>query len=583
MRSRLVLVATATLVVGTVTAAPAYADIAAPTVDNVVSTTPGLLTADAHTDQLYVAATITEDFADAVVFPVTDGTASISFETWGFGSGATLAVSACSTETFAAETCSVATSTSFEPTQATPVITWPEDTTLGPDDTFDVVSTDAGGGGTLVALIDNGVAGTAIPIDRNGTTDLATHLDGVGTVSLTRCSADHPSICNDTFDGGPISSPFTRYTATPFTVDPVATITQSPGTAQPILQTPLSGTYVADYHLEPAGSDDVTPGAEGLTGPVPEDGAISAFEIGDGLADGEWDLVVSLSVTDPEFGTDALPATTVTVPFSVDTSGPAVTLTPSRTTIHPRISGIAAFPNSVTVTATGDTGAITGWAVRKVGEEAAVRTFPAGISVTWNGKKQDGTVADKGSYEFVSTDSLGNLSAASTPVQVTSKHVVSGSFVREVKAAPTVVDKYVGRCSQLRRPALRGWVGSLGFYANTRCPNTAVRASLVSTVHGITVPAAYTYTYVRVSAYGGAARSLPRSRAVLRYLTDTGKWRYEYLMRPALGWQHPAVPASANAYVDSNNRLYWGVYTLSGHRYEVARFKVKLNYRRIVD
>lgn len=588
MRSRPVFIASATLIAGTLGTAPAaQAAPGAPTIppEGVVTTT-GHLAAEVLTDAPFVLATITGDSEDAAAFAATEGTASVAFDTWGFGPDAeTLTAFACETGTYVAETCSDPATAVFTPVQVDPGVDWPEDTTLGPDDAFEVTVTDPDGGGTLVALIDSNDTGTAIPLAPGIATDLATYVDGPGTVTLTRCSAEHPSVCNGTFTGIQSSVAVTRYVETTFSLGTVPMLTQTQPTAAPAITTPLRGDYELSYHFEQAGSP-IVPGAVGVTGSVPSDGTISGaveVDIAD-LGDGEWDLVATVTISDPAFSPDPLPATEAKVRFTVDTSGPAGDITGDPGTIHPQISGIAAYPNSVTAS-TADTVGVTDWVVRR--NDAApgtfVRTFPTAAAVTWNGRTGDGALVPKGSYQIHTRDALGNLSADFAAVEVTTKHVVTGSMVRDVKAGPTVVDQYVGRCSRLRRPSLRGWVGSLGFYANTRCPNTSVRASLVSTVHGITVPAAYDYTRLRISAYAGAKRSHPRSRAVLRYLTDTGKWRYEYLMHQTLGWQNAAIPASANAYIDADNRLYWGVYTLSGHRYDVAKFKVQLNYRRIVD
>ncbi|MES3002201.1 MAG: hypothetical protein V4787_16045, partial [Pseudomonadota bacterium] len=76
----------------------------------------------------------------------------------------------------------------------------------------------------------------------------------------------------------------------------------------------------------------------------------------------------------------------------------------------------------------------------------------------------------------------------------------------------------------MKKP-VRGWTGSLGYYANTKCTTNTSAASLVSTLHAVTLPKiSGGYVSVRVSMYGGSATSRPGSKGVIRYLTAAGKW-----------------------------------------------------------
>lgn len=147
---------------------------------------------------------------------------------------------------------------------------------------------------------------------------------------------------------------------------------------------------------------------------------------------------------------------------------------------------------------------------------------PYSGSWAWDGRTSGGTLAPAGTYSMLisATDPAGNVSEPfAVPVTLSPKRLVNKTMRRTVRAAGSKVDQYVGRCSTLRRPSARGWVGSLGLYSNTRCGSNDER-SLVATAHAVRVPKAFQNRYgsLVVKVYGGAARSRPNSRALLEYL-----------------------------------------------------------------
>jgi hypothetical protein len=94
---------------------------------------------------------------------------------------------------------------------------------------------------------------------------------------------------------------------------------------------------------------------------------------------------------------------------------------------------------------------------------------------------------------------------------------------RTVSAARSVIDRDVGRCGSLKRPARPGWRGSLGF----RTRQCAARGeSYAATAHGIFLPKPPPEGYdgVRLNMWGGNARSSRYAPLSYGYLRNDNQW-----------------------------------------------------------
>jgi hypothetical protein len=202
-------------------------------------------------------------------------------------------------------------------------------------------------------------------------------------------------------------------------------------------------------------------------------------------------------------------------------------------------------------------------------------------SRSWDGRDFNQRIVPEGVYVISVhvVDSSGqDASAVAGTVTVTHRHLVHKTWKKTVTAAGSMVDRFVGACSTLRRPSKRGWTGSLGYYSNTRCKKT-LRKSLVATKHRLTLPALPTpgrYESVSIATYGGAARQKPRSYAYLEYLKPTCYVHLSFrLTRGLTSHVAPWIPVR---YLTKGRNIYWIVDEAVGYRYDIKNFTIRLDY-----
>lgn len=195
---------------------------------------------------------------------------------------------------------------------------------------------------------------------------------------------------------------------------------------------------------------------------------------------------------------------------------------------------------------------------------------------TFDGRGADGQPLPAGTYDLRLKDAAGHVSTVDIPVRV--ERLVTKTFTYSTSARTTTSARVVGVCSTLASPASRGWSGSLGYYANTRCGTTTPSASTVTTSHLQAVPAAVSYLDVQVTAYGGASLGHGSSTAVLAYdgpaaLAPRG------LGAPLGFYAAPRVPAKdALRTIGGRPFVAWKVGTNAGRRYDVKAFTVSVRY-----
>lgn len=228
-------------------------------------------------------------------------------------------------------------------------------------------------------------------------------------------------------------------------------------------------------------------------------------------------------------------------------------------------------------------------------ERQATETTPGDGSLPWDGRDTAGTLQPAGDYTVTvtATDASGNTSEpASTTVTLDRARLVTRTYRKETRATTSTVSRQVGRCSTLRRPAGRGWRGSLGYYANTTC-NRSGRPSVVATVNGVLVPQALRdrragsfYKSVVVKTHGGAASGRARSKAVMQYWNRRkSEWFAVERMGSRLGTHAGRkVPSAPMIFPnDGNPYLLWSLFTANGHRYDVRGYTVVLRYQVLRD
>lgn len=650
-----------------------------PVVAGLDGTTAGVVTGTVTSAAPFVSVRLgTEDVPQ--ILELQEGSATFELETWGYSGtlpvlvascdvGVPLLPTDCSTELPSAE--------SFTVTDVLPDVTWPVDLTVGPADEPTVTASDPFGGGDLRAVWITEGDQQETPVPR----DIATPLnlsDGAGLVRLVRCRTGSTTVCTafspdqkvdltvDTVlsatvavdpgtltagdpvavvtvdtdvtgaydltwalekDGSPVAGPggsgeasgtldpdgaatfeldgstlldgtydllvtitvtdpdFGAFPATEVqgavtvngsgpvvvaSVGPVATITQANPTSTVTVDTDATGTYSLTWSLE-QGETEI-PGAT-VAGTLDVNGA-ATFELdGTGLADGDYDIVTTITVTDPDIG--ELPSAGATGTVTIAQAGPAVTLTRSVGTIYPLIA-TSSYPTLTRIDIAGDQTPVTGYVVQTASGKP-VRDLPLNWKIVWNGRNNDGKVVPAGTYAVFALDADGNRSASSATVVVSRQTLVLRKFVREVTASGTLYDKYVGRCSILKTRSSRYTPGSLGYFSNSKCGTQTFSASAVSTAHALQIPDLGKPVDMHIKVVGGASKGYAGSRGVLRYLTVSGNWAFETPVSTRYGI-HQGPTTKLTKFLDKDNFLVWGFVTAYGSYYDVTRFTVVVRY-----
>ncbi|MFD1948135.1 hypothetical protein [Nocardioides aestuarii] len=231
-----------------------------------------------------------------------------------------------------------------------------------------------------------------------------------------------------------------------------------------------------------------------------------------------------------------------------------------------------------------------------VGTSVAERTSTdvesgATIGWEWDGGDFVGGTLPGGDYvlEMTAVDEAGNTSATdSRSISLDEGRLVDRTARGWIKAKPSMIGKDVRRCSTLKG-RVRGWAGSLGYYANTRCGRTGV-PSVVSTVHGVYVPEAFKdrqrgwfYGSMQIRTWGGNAEKRRGSKAILQYWKD-GSWAKAKTMGSSLG-THAGRKTSAKPFIVVDNGrpvIIWGLGTANRNWYDVKKFSLTLRYQKMV-
>lgn len=237
---------------------------------------------------------------------------------------------------------------------------------------------------------------------------------------------------------------------------------------------------------------------------------------------------------------------------------------------------------------------ITNGSGTEVFSHSGVLTNPAAETFRWDGRWPSGSIVPEGRYKLTFTavdDSLNTSEPANAWVSVSHKKLVRKKLVKTVRAAPSKYDQFVGACSTLRKPSLRGWTGSLGYYSNTKCnrPNN-FDSSVAWSLNATRVPRAFENRYhsLTIKEYGGAAKRHPGSRLLIQYWrTSDDEWVLAKFLGGKLGTHSGPTTNNAKAFVEPDPEtgdrwVVWSAMTAVGERYDVRDFTVVLTYTALV-
>lgn len=286
---------------------------------------------------------------------------------------------------------------------------------------------------------------------------------------------------------------------------------------------------------------------------------------------------------------------TTVVSVLVDGTAPAPpSLTLSATEFYPADDG---YQDTLRLGVTAEPGSWVGVVVESeaTGGRWPLTSFAAGAGprdVVVKGSA-DGRTLPAGSYRLraTSTDAAGNSSTAlSDPFTLRAERLRPHFWRTRVKAAPSVIKRFVGRCGALRTPASRRWKGSLAYVSATTCRDP--KKAYVQAVHAAYVPASVggRYRSVQVSVLGGPSLGAPRgSYLVHGYYRDGRRWEFAHrsVLRGhgvVIRGGRPLSGGDARAVIhdmDTRPFVAWSTGLSSGSRYDVRSFLVEITYDRL--
>jgi len=565
-------------------AAPAVA-LTTPTFSAVDTSTPGhakvVITAP---DATYVAywlrsTTLNVRVSDPVFAATANGEAAVDLETWGVDSAQVMA-RACTDQDYA--TCdSIVLSEAFAPTTVNPVVTWPEDDTVGALDSYEPEVSDPDGGGTLVAVW--GSVRTVLTPGTPVALPLAT--EGVGTIKVLRCSAFAANVCQPTglthaievnrvLSGGGQASP--DYL--------------NPDTAPLVLQLGVSEaldqTFTFQWHVANA-AGDVIPGVGGVIENLTANGSgLFQSEVDvSAVADGKFTLLGRLSYTDADFGEVGRNVSLGN--FILDRVAPAVgSTTFSSPSLYPYKDG---FLDNVTV----DFADAENYAAARVivtDENAAkLRTLSRPVDshrahFVWDGQDGSGNVVPAGTYTMTAYafDAAGNTSTPRTwTVKVVRQRLVWTTFDHTYTAAGTLTQVHVGSCSAVVKPSSYRWKGSIELRSDSKC-NRSGAPAVAETVHSVSLPAGtFVAGVVDLNVYGGS--TIDRlSEATMWVRNGSGSWRSPVTLDQDVDWQ-PFRLNHVALLLGPAHRLTWRVRVdRNSDKYSLGKFKVHMSVGSLV-
>lgn len=386
--------------------------------------------------------------------------------------------------------------------------------------------------------------------------------------------------------GTGLLAPSSANAATDYTADEVV-IRSGALVGQAIVYTAATdGSFTVEWHLEQSGVPVAGTGGTAGGTFVPSDGRARFTVDGTSLPDGQYDNVGTIVLTDSDGVTG--PVQTFSGPVYVDKTGPALTsITVSRTTIYPRIASTK-YPAKVVFRVTGDLDDVVRYSFVRAGKEWAEpqreEQNPDGSRrLEWDGRAgfTGSPAVPAGVYTLTAYDALQNPAAVVAQVTVSGLHYESRVWRRTITARASLVDRFVGRCATLRSPGSRGWRGSLGLYANTKCGSRQFQVGGVQTLHAVKVPVSASGKYgpISVDTYGGSARSKRGGTAVIGMLTKTDRYVNVYRTKSAVGRTNAYSFYENQNLILPGSQVAWAANPARpGDRYDIRTFYITVRY-----
>jgi len=253
-------------------------------------------------------------------------------------------------------------------------------------------------------------------------------------------------------------------------------------------------------------------------------------------------------------------------------------ITVSKSTIYPSIN-TGKWPGTTTITIEStDPSAVEYISLRNAADDVVKQiTVSGSTTATWNGRDTGGALVPAGDYTIIALNSALEAAGTTGTVTVSRQHLIRKTFSKTLAATNTVF-RYAGKCSTLRKPSKRGWAGSLGYYANTKCPTQTWKASAVITVSSVALPVAARYVDLHIDTYGGAAKAKPRSRGAIEYWSASQQnWTAGKFVASSVGW-HNGLTRSPTPLVYSGRWIDFRFSTAFKAQYDVAKFRVVAHY-----
>lgn len=217
-----------------------------------------------------------------------------------------------------------------------------------------------------------------------------------------------------------------------------------------------------------------------------------------------------------------------------------------------------------------------------------VRTLRSGIAsesttviTRWDGLDDAGAMVPAGTYTVRAqlVDLAGNEGTVTTQVTVGHERLVEVSWKQTFRAADTVIDRTVGRCSTYRTPSTRRDRGSFQLASQTRCQRPAQSHAI--TLSGIYLPVSIGNDYrgVSVQMRGGPSRGARGAYVVFGFLEKGNRFDARTVLRGTYGKQKSVKPTNRKTVVrpDETGRraLYWQAGLSEGSRWDVESYTVR--------
>lgn len=417
---------------------------------------------------------------------------------------------------------------------------------------------------------------------------------GTGTIKVVRCvPVDPPTeppsdpVCTDTGDVSPQLTVVKAWTD--LSLDRTSTVQKRGDVAKYTVTSPSSAnaTVTANWSLRDnntatvvdSGTATVALNAEG----------VGTFEVVIDAPTSSYDMLFGLTADIAPFGPHKGGAQDS---FELDGDAPSLSAGISSTAFYPYRDG---YRDSITLSIKSSEQVKAKIEVLNSAGRVVKTMFQTAWSsqhqVKINGRSASGRLLSAGRYTLrvTVTDPVGFQTTKTTRSFVIShKRLVNKTWKRTFSAAAALAGpktSYVGKCSTLRKPSLRGWAGSFGFYSQTKC--RTARESYVQTLSGVWVPKAFQNKYgtFQVSMYGGGAKSGGtrhgrRAYIVMGYINTSDDFAARVQFNGAMG-NHAARSVAARNFVWGKAKrpyVLWSTGLSEGSRYDVKSYTVKLTY-----